>query len=361
MNIKKYFLVLLALALSTYVFFSLPNKSENIQGQEMLHGIIVSISENNGIQKITTKITDGSLKGEIVASKEDVTNILNNRDFKIGDKVMVEYNKEHEQFFISDFIRTGSLVLLFAIFVVLVIAVAKWQGVGAIAGMIVSFLILFKITIPAILNGNDPIFVAVVSAALIVPATFYMSYGFNKKTHVAVFGTLITLAIAGVLASIFSDMANLTGLASEEASFLKMGTAERINFKGLLLAGMLIGILGVLDDITIAQVSVVNEIHKHKPEIKKKELYKSAMNVGKDHIASMVNTIILIYTGAALPLLLLFFDYSESIGNILNLELIAEEIIRTLIGSIGLILAVPITTAIAVVVFLKSPRIQSRK
>jgi uncharacterized membrane protein len=212
----------------------------------------------------------------------------------------------------------------------------------------VSFAIIFSYILPTISSGADPIITAIIGSLLIIPATFYLSHGFNKKTTVAIIGTVISLLIVGALAGYFVDAAKLTGFASEEAAFLQVALGGTVNIRGLLLAGIIIGVLGVLDDITISQSSIVSELKLASPKIKFKELYTRAMNVGQDHISSMVNTLVLVYTGAALPLLLLFLNNSQPISQLISNELIADEIVRTLVGSIGLVLAVPITTLIAV-------------
>ena len=198
-----------------------------------------------------------------------------------------------------------------------------------------------------ILQGHSPVLVAILGSVLIIPLTFYPSHGVNRKTNIAIVSTFLTLVIAGLLASFFSDFTHLTGLASEESNFLKIGTAEQIDFQGLILAGILISILGILDDITISQASIVQQLKLAKPDIQFTELFGRALSVGRDHIASLVNTLILVYTGASLPLLLLFLDQSVGFQSIINLEFMAEEVVRTLIGSVALILAVPITTVLA--------------
>ncbi|MBI2453127.1 YibE/F family protein [Candidatus Peregrinibacteria bacterium] len=345
----KFVVLILTIILTGFLYFSLQNKTTNTQGEEFLHGVIKNItSVDSNMQKLDIEIIKGSLKGRKITVDEDQSLYLNRRNFQKGDKVLIQYTQENNEFVITDFVRSGVLLWLFLLFTFFVVLIAKWQGVGAILGMLITFLVLFKISLPWILAGGDPITVAIVSSLLIIPSTFYSSHGVSRKTTVSVISTIITLIIAGVLALIFSDLANLTGLASEAASFIKLSTAEKINFRGLLLAGMLIGVLGVLDDITISQAAIVEELRLSKSNISKSELYQRAMNVGRAHIASIVNTIILIYTGSALPLLLLLFDYSEPFSQVINFEPFAEEIIRTLIGSLGLILAVPITTFIAI-------------
>ncbi len=160
-------------------------------------------------------------------------------------------------------------------------------------------------------------------------------------------GTLLTLIVTSLIAYIFADWGNLTGFASEEASYLQMDTAKNIDFRTLVLAGIIISLMGILDDVTISQTSIVQQLKAAKEKISFSELYKRSMIVGRDHIASIVNTLILIYAGASLPLLLLLLDYSESLSTVMNYEFMAEEIIQTLVASIGLILAIPITTLLA--------------
>jgi len=160
-------------------------------------------------------------------------------------------------------------------------------------------------------------------------------------------GTLIALIITGILANIFVEAAKLTGFASEEAGFLQVAKGGAINMKGLLLAGIIIGLLGILDDVTVSQAAIVFQLKEANNRLKFNQLYQRAMRVGQDHIASMINTLILVYAGASLPLLLLFIDSPRPFLEVVNYEIIADEVVRTLVGSIGLILAVPLTTLIA--------------
>ncbi|MCG2686467.1 YibE/F family protein, partial [Candidatus Parcubacteria bacterium] len=206
---------------------------------------------------------------------------------------------------------------------------------------------IFKFILPQISAGRDPILVAIVGSLLIIPLTFYLSHGLNRKTTTAVLGTLAALLITGILAKIFTEATHLTGYASEEAAFLQVIKEGTINIKGLVLAGIIIGVLGILDDITVAQAAVVQQLKKANPQLKSSQLFTQAMGVGQDHIASMVNTLVLVYAGASLPLLLLFVDNPLPFSQVINYEIIAEEIVRTLVGSIGLIAAVPITTFLA--------------
>lgn len=267
--------------------------------------------------------------------------------FEPGDKVIVltAATPEGVNYSIVDLVRRDALAVLFIFFVVLALIIGRKWGLASLLGMAYSFLIIFVYLLPRIISGADPVFNAVVGAALIVPVTFYLSHGIAPKTHIAIVSTIITLAATAILAAIFIEAVRLTGFAAEEAIFLQnMGN---FNMKGILLAGIIIGVLGILDDITISQASVVEELRAVSPKSSPAELYKRAMNVGRDHIASLINTLVLVYTGASLPLLLLFTESGRPFGEVINIEMIADEIVRTLVGSIGLILAVPLTTFIA--------------
>ena len=296
-------------------------------------------------------VTKGSLKDEKIIIESGTIPLANLQKYQEGTRVIVSYSKDFEGndfFYITDYVRRDSLLWLFIIFVVLVAVIARWRGMTSLLGMGASFFIIFKFILPKILAGSDPIQIAIIGSLFIIPVTFYLSHGFNKKTTVAVIGTVIALIITGVLAGIFVESAKLTGFASEEAGFLQVAKQGSVNIKGLLLAGIIIGVLGVLDDITVSQSAVVFQLKKANPKLKFEELYKRAMDVGQDHISSMVNTLVLVYTGAALPLLLLFINNPHPFSEIINYEIITDEVVRTLVGSIGLILAVPITTIIAV-------------
>lgn len=329
--------------------------------EETLEGNVTQILEEKNIvsqegedqhlyQKLKIFITKGSLKdSEIIVESGSVFSV-NTPRYKIGEKVIISYSKDFEgndTFFITDFVRRQPLLLLFLIFIVLTVMIAKWRGLLSLLGMAASFLIIFLLILPRILGGSDPVETAILGSLLIIPITFFLSHGFNKKTGVAIAGTIIALIITGILASIFVDISKLSGFASEEAAFLQSAKGNLVNIKGLLLAGIIIGVLGVLDDITVSQSAIVFQLKEINEKIKFSELYKRAMNVGRDHISSMVNTLVLVYTGAALPLLLLFINNPHPFSEVINYEIIADEVIRTLVGSIGLILAVPITTLFA--------------
>lgn len=345
--IKKVCFLLLLL------FCSLPTQA--FAQEEVLEGKIISILEekqqdNQLYQKLEILVTKGSLKDERIIVESGQLPTVSQPRYELGNQVLINYSQNFEGndlFYITDFIRRDSLLLLFFIFVILVAFIGHWRGVSSLLGLIISFLVIFKFILPQINAGWDPILTAIIGSLAIIPLTFYLSHGTNRKTTTAVLGTLGALGITGILAKFFVELARLTGYASEEAAFLQVAKQGSFNIKGLLLAGIIIGALGVLDDITVSQAAIVQQLKEANPKISAKDLFNRAMKVGQDHIASMVNTLVLVYTGAVLPLLLLFINNPLPFSQVVNNEIIAEEIIRTLVASIGLVAAVPITTFLA--------------
>ncbi len=333
--------------------------------EETLEGKVLNVLEEKQIvpagakepqiyQKLEILITNGSLKGNKIIIENGILSISGLQRYKVGDELVISYTKNIEgkdNFYITDYVRRKPLLFAFLTFVFMVVLVGRFQGVSSLFGMAFSFLVILKFILPEISRGKDPVQVAVFGSLMIIPLTFVLSHGFNKKTIVAILGTLISIVFTGLLTSLFVGASKLTGFASEEAGFLQTYKGDLINVKGLLIAGIIIGVFGVLDDITVSQSAIVEQLKTANPKLKPTEIYAKAMAVGKDHIASMVNTLVLVYAGASLPLLILFIDSSRSFSEIINLEVVAEEIIRTLVGSIGLILAVPVTTAIASLAF----------
>jgi len=339
--------------------FSVNSKAQEQTETKSYQATITEILEKNNstnlnagemFQKLELVVTS---KGELESEKVSLENIDPRIEYKVGDKLMI-YRANPETFLIADQVRTNALFILFLIFIFFVLFISKWRGLGSLLGMSFSFLVIIYFILPRIAAGADPILIAILGSFLIIPATFYPSHGMNRKTTIAVFSTLIALVVTGLLANFFINFAKLSGLSSEEAGFLQTINPGLYNMKGLLLAGIIIGVLGVLDDITVSQASIVEQLKIANPHLKATELYKKAMQVGHDHISSMVNTLVLVYAGASLPLLLLFNDAAKPFSEIVNYEIIADEIVRTLVGSVGLILAVPISTFFAVIFLGKS-------
>lgn len=252
-----------------------------------------------------------------------------------------------------DPLRIWPFVILSAAFFLLVVGVAQWQGARAFIGMFVTVLILTWGVAPQLLNGVNPLLVMLIAVMAMSVITMYLSHGWNVQSHIALGSIALVMVVVAALSYGSVASLHLTGLGSEEALFLQYLQAGQISLPGLLLAGILLGALGVLDDICVAQVMVVFELIEAKPKIRFPELFDRAIRVGKSHVASLVNTLVLAYAGANLPLFLLFLTQNEQPWWVtLNSEIIMEEIVRTLTGSIGLVLAVPITTGLAAVVLL---------
>jgi len=269
---------------------------------------------------------------------------------KAGDRVMVTAAPSPDgevQVYFADFVRTGALGWLAGVFAVLIVLVSRGKGLRALAGMALSLVLILGFILPQILAGADPVLVSIVGSFALLTATFYLIHGWTLKSHTAVVATLGALLITGGLASVSVLGARLSGFGSEEALFLVQLAGRDLNVRGLLLGGILVGALGVLDDLTINQVSAVFELRRANPELGLASLYHRAMVIGQDHIAATVNTLLLAYVGASLPLLLLFSLFQEPALAVVNREIIAEEIVRTLVGSIGLITAVPLATLLA--------------
>lgn len=267
-----------------------------------------------------------------------------------GDEVVLGYTPDSDegfQYYFADYQRRSPLLWLAVLFGVAVVALGRWQGLRALVALGLSLVVIIGFVLPSILDGNAPVAVALVGASAVALVALYLTHGLNHGTSVAFLGTMASLGLTGLLAVVFVDVARLTGLASEEASFLQV-SAGAIDLEGLLLAGIVIGTLGVLDDVTVTQVAAVEEIHRADPSAPPSRVWTGAMRVGRDHIGSTVNTLVLAYAGASLPLLLLFTQTSQSLGNVLNGEVVASEVVRTLVGSLGLVASVPITTALAV-------------
>jgi uncharacterized membrane protein len=252
-----------------------------------------------------------------------------------------------------DFDRRVPLLALGAIFAVVVVALSRWRGLAALAGVGISLFVLIQFVIPAILEGSDPLAVAIVGGSAIMFLALYLAHGVNAATTTAVLGTLSSLLLTGLLALFFVEISIFTGVGSEEAAFLQI-SQQQVNLEGLLLASIIIGTLGVLDDVTVTQASAVWELRRANPSYGIRALYRAGIRIGRDHIASTVNTLVLAYAGASLPLLILFTVSERGLGSVLNTEIVAEEIVRTLVGSIGLVASVPITTGLAAFVATKA-------
>ncbi|MFI2632043.1 YibE/F family protein [Streptomyces collinus] len=309
-----------------------------------------SVQQEQGTcKRATIRVDSGDDKGRTFT---EIVQPDQSRQLHEGQKVVVAYEPSAPkdlQYSVTDVNRRLPLALLAGIFAVAVVVVGRLRGVMALVALAISFMVLNFFILPAILQGSNPLVVAVVGASAIMLIALYLCHGLSARTSVAVLGTLISLLLIGILGSVFIDWAALTGNTDDNTGLIH-GLYPTIDMSGLLLAGIIIGSLGVLDDVTVTQTSAVWELHEANPSMGWRGLYRAGIRIGRDHIASVVNTLVLAYAGAALPLLLLFSIAQSSVGTVANSELVAEEIVRTLVGSIGLVASVPVTTALAALV-----------
>jgi uncharacterized membrane protein len=238
-------------------------------------------------------------------------------------------------------------VYLVVLFAAAVVVLGGIRGLAALVGLGATVVVLLAFILPAILEGHNPLAVALVGATAIAFLALYLSHGFTTRTTVALLGTLGGLACVALLALAFMALAGITGFGSEEA-FVVSALGTQIDLRGLVLGGIVIGALGAIDDMTVTQASAVWELRATDPGISRRSLLRSGMRIGRDHVASTVNTLVLAYAGASMPLLILFVLSEQSFGTVANSEVLATEIVRTLVGSIGLVVSVPITTWLAV-------------
>ena len=303
-------------------------------------------------QIFEVEISDGKYSGEQLTVDYGLRQVVSiHQNIQPGETILVTVGERPDtgevRAFFTDFERGQPILILFILFVIVSVLMSGWKGVRSILSIIFSLIIIVFYILPQILAGHDPVWVSISGAFVFLSVSQYMVYGWNLKTHSAVIGILVSLVITGTLSAVFINITRLTGFGDENAIFLTQMTSTPINMRGLLLAGMLIGALGVLDDLVISQASAVFELRAANETLSFQFLFKRAMNIGKDHVAATVNTLVLAYAGASLPMLLLFSISNQDPGMLINISFIAEEIVRTLVGSIGLIISIPITTAIA--------------
>lgn len=304
------------------------------------------------------ELLEGEYKGIVMEMDYGRRQILSSNVYlRNGDEILVTIGSRPDGIltvYFADFVRTNSILWMVAIFIVTILLLSGWKGLRSLLSMAFSLAIIIGYIIPHILAGEGPLRVSITGAIVLLMVTLYLTYGWNLKTHAAVLGMVIVLLITGALAGLFVYTTRLTGSGDENALFLMQMLNARINLRGLLLGGMIIGALGVLDDLVTTQSSAVFELHHVNPSLGFGQLFRSVMRIGQDHVAATVNTLVLAYAGAALPMLLMFSLARGNYATFVNFEFVAEEIVRTIVGSLGLIAAVPLTTAIATLFALRA-------
>ena len=259
------------------------------------------------------------------------------------------------QYTLTDFERRSPMLWLAIAFAALVILFGRLRGALSLVGLAISLAIVLVFILPAILGGEDPLWVAIFGSLAVMIATIGLAHGVSAKSIAAILGTTASLALVALLAQLATDATSLTGLSSEESGTLVFNdVVSQSSLQGLLLAGMVIGALGVLDDVTVSQSSTVIALRAANPDLGFGQLYRRATEVGRDHVSATVNTLVLAYVGSALPVLLILTSSDVGLLEGVNFEVVAKEIVAMLVGSIGLIAAVPLTTALTALLAVRS-------
>ncbi len=295
-------------------------------------------------QTIRAEILEGPQEGEEVTIENDYLALKEGDRFYLSHTTLLDGSEVYGVLSID---RTSSLLWLAVFFAAVVIAFGGWQGVRSLIALAGSLAAIVYILMPGLLAGFSPILTSVGVAAVVLCVAIFFTHGFNRESLVAYAGTMVAVCATGLFALVAVSWASLSGFAAEESVYLNINTQGTLDFTGLLLGAIIIGVLGVLDDIAITQAAVVGELYSSRPDMGKLEAYHRALRVGREHVGALINTLALAYTGAALPLLLLLYTTEADLRSIVNMEVFATEIVRTIVGSFGLVLTVPLVTALA--------------
>jgi uncharacterized membrane protein len=355
---------LIVAAVFIYPYFmpvQLPNVAMSAFGSETVRARVTEIIEEGDVdlgtmvqryQIARVELLEGEYQGIPMEMDYGRRQVLSSDVFlQPGDTVLVTVGKRPDgvlTVYFADFVRVNSILWLAGLFAGSIIVISRWKGVRSLISMAFSLMVIIGYIIPHILAGGDPLQVSIIGSVFLLGVTLYLTYGWNLKTHASVLSMVVVLLLTGILAWGAVNLTRLTGTGDENSLFLIQMLNSQINLRGLLLGGMIIGALGVLDDLVTTQSSAVFELHHANKTLGFRELYRSAMRIGQDHVAATVNTLVLAYAGASLPMLLMFSLGRGNYGYLVNFAFVAEEIVRTLVGSLGLVAAVPITTTIAI-------------
>ncbi len=315
---------------------------------------VVNEQDNKNLQTtkqyLSVRLIDGAEKGKTVSVTYSFPQKSKaSQELHLGESVIViKQDGTKATYGIYDRFRLTNIIIIAVAFFLLVLVATGLRGAGSLLGLVISLLVIVFFIVPQILSGHDPLFTSIVGSLFIMVTTIYLAHGFSQRTTIAIASTFLSLVITGFLAVWFVSLLHLTGGGNEDAYMLQFGN-QTINLRGLLLGGIIIGTLGVLDDTTTTQAATVFTLAETNAKLKTKELRQKGFIVGREHITSLVNTLVLAYAGVSLPLFIFFVlnPMHQPMWVILNNEQVVEEIARTLAGSMGLILAVPITTAMA--------------
>lgn len=337
------------------LFLILPFSVYAQESEELLKGKIKEIYEVECSDVLDSGYTCFEYSVEIDGKEDLVRSIPIMSDtsesrFHIGDRVYVSHftdGFDSEGWSVTGFVRDFSILIIVIAFALIALLIGKRQGFGSLLSLAFTVFVLYVWAIPRILNGGNILLIGVITVCVVLVVIMYASHGFNRKSSIAVLSTMIGVLIVSLLAKIFISVIRIDGLGSEEAFLLQSQTAGSINLSEIFFVSILIGAMGVLDDVVVSQISAINELHIANPQLTNKQLFVQGMNIGRDHLSSMVNTLFIAYAGSSFALVILLTYSSGGIGNILRTDAIAEEIVRTLSASIGILLIVPITSLIA--------------
>lgn len=319
-------------------------KAEVVEVEDEREERIMGTDASTTVQTVKARIKEGPEQVEIVTFENDLVLLAP------GDSIFLNQLKTFdglELYVLKDVNRQGELLWLIVLFVILLVGFAGWQGVRALFSLGLSIGAIVFALVPALLNGFDPILSSLGIASVVLALALFGTHGVNVRSITAFVGTISAVLITSWIAFVFVGAMRLTGFGSDASVYLNFATGGQLDFSALLLGSIIVGILGVLDDVSITQASVVQELKAANSKFGTRELYNRAIRVGRDHVGSLVNTLALAYVGAALPLVLLFATSEAPLTFSLNQEVIAAEIARIIVGSIGLVLAVPLTTIVA--------------
>jgi uncharacterized membrane protein len=364
-NLKSHWVTVIAgvlLILAFYVMLNRqPAEETSIVGytSDTVKAEVLSILEQGVIQIDNTsqtyqianlRILEGPFAGQEFLIDYGKRYILSNKYLlSEKDQILVSLTQMPDgtiNVFFMDFVRSTPLLALGIVFIVICVLVSGWKGVRSLLGIGLSMLVIIYFIVPKILEGYNPILISLLGSIFFLTITQYLVYGWTLKTHIALGGIMLSIVVTGLIGVFFVNFARLSGMGDENAIYLLQQPGQ-LNIKNLLIAGIIIGALGILDDLAVGQTSAVIEIYRANPDMSFGERFKRSMNIGKDHIAATVNTLVLAYLGASLSLFLLFSSNNVDLGNVINLNSLAEQIVRSLVGTIGLFIAVPVTTFIA--------------
>jgi uncharacterized membrane protein len=331
-----------------------PSEAVPVVGQRSEHAVIVEElgTDGSGLPRFAVELDDGERIEAVVQDGSTAVPGSSNREpYEVGDEVVITQftgPAAGEFAVIAEPWRVPLLGIVAAIFAAAVIVIGGWRGARSLVALALTLTVVVKLVVPLLLRGADPVLLAVGGGVLVTVVTLLLTEGPSRVTWSAVLGVLVALGLTAGLAATFTAVAEFTALqGNEEIAFLIPLVGDQIDLQGILLAATVFGALGVLDDVTVTQAATVEQLHRSRPEGERRAVVGRAMRVGRAHIAATVNTLVLAYLGASLPLLLLFALSGESTLTILNGEIVAVEIVRALVGSIGIVAAVPITTLVA--------------